>query len=299
MCFKIKNVLAFSQFRKVLCAVAILCVLLSTGGCAVQWVYNQLDWLIPWYVRDYLDLNSDQKAWLKTRVGAHLDWHRRTQLPQYAALLKDLVRQLENNSLTEAEIGRITEQINGLGQQIVVAAAPDVLQLFKGADDKQLAKLYQKIEHDNKEFKETYVDVDSTAQNELELKQMSSFLKKWLGGLSSEQKDLLAKWAQKWQPLNALLYKEQLRWQADFRACLTLRASNQFDGCMNKLILGGQDFYSDDYKQKYQYNMQLTNLLLLDMSKSLNKKQRKHAIQQLQDLADECLELSSRNQSEQ
>ncbi|HET8706894.1 MAG TPA: DUF6279 family lipoprotein [Pseudomonadales bacterium] len=272
--------------------------MLLSSGCAVHWVYNQLDWLIPWYARDYLDLNSEQKTWLKTRVGAHLDWHRRTQLPQYAALLREMAVLVENNSLSEADVVRISNQINSLSEQIVTAAAPDLIQLFKGSDDKQLAKLFDKIEKDNKDFKKTYVDVTPDKQNELELEQMRGFLKKWLGGLSSEQKALLEKWAQEWKPLKADLYAEQLRWQADFRTCLSQRKSPEFDACMTKILLGGEAFYSDTYRQKYQYNVQLTNLLWLDVNRSLNAKQRKHAVQQLRDIADECTQLAAEAKSQ-
>ena len=45
------------QWRR---AVAILVLVGMTSGCAVKLVYNQLDWLIPWYLSDYLDMNGEQ-----------------------------------------------------------------------------------------------------------------------------------------------------------------------------------------------------------------------------------------------
>ena len=46
-------------------------------------VYRNLDWLIPWQLDDYLSLNREQKAWLKPRLQAHLEWHCSSELPRY------------------------------------------------------------------------------------------------------------------------------------------------------------------------------------------------------------------------
>jgi len=288
MNLNVKNVLAQSQFRKAFYAVVITLTVLFSSGCTVQWVYNQLDWLIPWYVRDYLDLNSEQKKWLKTRVGAHLDWHRRTQLPQYSQLLTEVALLVKSDKLTEPDIVRVSQRVNELGQQIVLATAPDIIHLFEGASDQQLKKLFDKIEDDNREFKETYIDVDAHRQNELEHKEMTRFLKKWLGGLNTDQKKMLDTWANTWRPLKADLHAEQLRWQSDFRSCLAQRRSESFPACMNGLLTAGDNYYSADYKQKYEYNIQLTNRLWIDINKSLTSKQREHAVDMLHDLALEC-----------
>lgn len=292
MRLNLRKLLGFPQFRKTICALVLICITVVMGGCAVQWVYNQLDWLIPWYVRDYLDLNSTQNKWLKIQVGLHLDWHRRTQLPQYAAELNSIAQHIQSKSLNQDDVIHIMNDVDALGAQLVTEIMPDVVVLFKGSTDKQLEKLFEKIEHDNKEFKATYVDVDVHRQNELELKEATNFLKKWLGGLSAEQKDILQKWSEKWIPLKADLYSEQLHWQSEFRACLALRATPQVDICMAQLMLRSDSFYSEEYKRKYAFNLQLTYQLWLALNKSLNDKQRQRAVDRLHVLAQECLALS-------
>ena len=55
----------------------------------VQLVYNQLDWLLPYYVETYIDLSDEQGAYLERQVETLLTWHCSTQVSAYADLLRE------------------------------------------------------------------------------------------------------------------------------------------------------------------------------------------------------------------
>ena len=44
---------------------AIFLIAVVIAGCGPRLVYPHLDWLIPWYVSDYISLDSDQKNMLE------------------------------------------------------------------------------------------------------------------------------------------------------------------------------------------------------------------------------------------
>ena len=60
----------------------VLCVLVLSA-CTTSFYYNRLDWLIPWYVDDYIDLSSEQKQSLKVKLEPYLNWHRQEELNNY------------------------------------------------------------------------------------------------------------------------------------------------------------------------------------------------------------------------
>ena len=65
----------------------LFCLFLGTA-CSNKFFYNQLDWLIPWYVDDYVDLTLVQKENLDKQVEMLLQWHRGEELSQgYIAIL--------------------------------------------------------------------------------------------------------------------------------------------------------------------------------------------------------------------
>ena len=72
-----------------------LCLLFLLTGCGPRLVYPHLDWLIPFYVDDYISLNRKQGSMLEKRLLQVLDWHCRTQLPAYAQSLRELAKDLE------------------------------------------------------------------------------------------------------------------------------------------------------------------------------------------------------------
>jgi hypothetical protein len=67
----------------------LLCVALALGGCSLRFAYSQLDWLVPWYVRDYVTLDAGQRGALDTRLADRLAWHCSAHIPEYAATLRE------------------------------------------------------------------------------------------------------------------------------------------------------------------------------------------------------------------
>ena len=56
------------------CRGILLCSLLLLGACSgSNFVYNQLDFILPWYVDDYAELNTKQDAYLEEGVAADPD----------------------------------------------------------------------------------------------------------------------------------------------------------------------------------------------------------------------------------
>jgi hypothetical protein len=74
--------------------VLVLCAL-TFSGCSSSFLYNQLDWMIPWLVDDYVGLSRDQKIDLKSRLQPLLKWHREEELRAYLALVDYIAADLE------------------------------------------------------------------------------------------------------------------------------------------------------------------------------------------------------------
>ena len=51
--------------------------------------YNNADWILPYMIDDYFDLNSEQESFVKEKIESHLDWHRNTELPRYSRFIEE------------------------------------------------------------------------------------------------------------------------------------------------------------------------------------------------------------------
>jgi hypothetical protein len=97
----VETMAAFSGLRtvaatgRVLTRLALAGVLLLTSGCAmVQMGYTHLDTLAAFKADEYFDLDPQQKQEFRARFDRLHEWHRREQLPEYAAFLTEVKSRL-------------------------------------------------------------------------------------------------------------------------------------------------------------------------------------------------------------
>ncbi len=74
--------------------IVLLCVLLL-GGCSAKFAYNNVDWLIYWYLDDYVELNNEQEDMFDDMLSNWIGWHKQQELPQYKSQLEDIVANIE------------------------------------------------------------------------------------------------------------------------------------------------------------------------------------------------------------
>lgn len=91
---------------------AIIGVLLALlGGCsAVRLSYNNGAQLAWWWLDGYVDFSSEATPRAKQAIDRWFEWHRSTQLPEYAALLSTLATQMATD-ITPQQACRWQDQI--------------------------------------------------------------------------------------------------------------------------------------------------------------------------------------------
>jgi hypothetical protein len=264
----------------------LLAILLA--GCGPRLLYPHLDWLIPWYVSDYISLDSDQKNMLEARVSKLLDWHCRTQLPAYAATLRELGRDLADSRqpvdavTLQAYHNRLIALWKGLLQQI----GPDIAEIMATASDAQIDELYHNLAKQNQKFKREYVDLppDELIQNREE--RMVKRTKYWISKLTPEQQQTIADWSLQITPIAADWLQNRQKLQSEARRLLTHRHENPaFRDLMQELITNPEGMQTDYLRRKIDINTALTIKLLIRLNQLLTEIQRAELLDQIESLA--------------
>ena len=73
---------------------------LILSACSSQFAYNNLDWLIHWYLDDYIDLNKAQKQSFDGEFEKWMQWHRTEELQKYQQHLQELRILLNEEAIT-------------------------------------------------------------------------------------------------------------------------------------------------------------------------------------------------------
>ena len=157
------------------------------AGCSsLRLAYNHGDTLLYWWLDAYVDLNSDQKVWVKKDIDDLFRWHRKTQLHDYTQILQTGQRQLAGNP-TVADLANDYDEIKRRTQLLLFKALPELADLARSLQPEQIVALEKKFAANNVEFRKKNMKGDKEAQQKFRYKKSMEQFELWFGNFSAEQ----------------------------------------------------------------------------------------------------------------
>ncbi|MDD1509725.1 DUF6279 family lipoprotein [Pseudomonas sp. CNPSo 3701] len=263
-----------------------LCLLLSLGlllsACSkTGMAYRNLDWVISWRVNQYLDLDSQQKAWFKPRLQEHLVWHCSTELPRYVDWLQrteQLVRMPEPSARQlEAQMLEAEQAFNAIVQQ----TTPTTVALLADLRPEQVDRLYARMEKDNREDRQKFLEPPLETQIRERAERLEKRLKPWFGSLNEAQRARVAQWASERRDQNQLWMENRARWQGEFRRVLDDRNAPDFAQRMSDVLENRRGGHDEQTTQAYEQSRQAMATLLSDLLAAADDSQRDRVNQRL------------------
>ena len=197
----------------------IISFLLIIGGCSLKSVYNNLDYLIPSYVEGMVSLDDMLEKRVEQRTQVLINWHRNTQLKQYADLLLSYQQDF-GPQLTEERVSQHMTAMESLWQPLGEKLNEEMAILLPLLNDEQLEELFDSIDDKNEDFYDEYVDLDEA---ELIVEYSDSLLENyesWLGELTEQQEADIEKAAYKFHTSAHLRLEQRKKWQRNIREIL-------------------------------------------------------------------------------
>ena len=267
---------------------ACIIILVSLAACGPRLVYHHLDWLIPWYVSDYISLDSDQKNLLEKRLSILLDWHCRTQLPVYALTLRALGGDLANSAdpVDAATLQAYNTRILALWQELLQQIGPDITDILVTASDDQIVELLDNLAKQNQKFRKKYIDLPPDELIQKRQERMIKRLTYWISDLSAEQRQAVSDWGMQLTPIAEQWVRNREVIQAEARRLLDRRDNNpEFRSGMQGLIMHPESMRSAAYQRKIDINTGITLKLLVQLDQMLTEDQRLHLLDRIESLA--------------
>jgi Family of unknown function (DUF6279) len=256
--------------------------LLFLTSCSSTFIYNQLDWLIPWYVDDYVDLTGPQKKSLKQQLQPLLHWHRKEELARYLDLLagieEDLAAPLDGSTLQ----GWV-DAASLAGERLEQHMLPLAFEVGEQLSDAQMADFLESLWDKQAELEEEFLERDDAAYIEESYENFEENLREFLGRLNAEQKLLV-------QEAAASLQRFDDAWLAERRAWLELLQrvlSERRDDWQQQIVdamADRQQMQSPQYRDIYLRNQQIILQAVADVLNSRTEKQSTHLQEELDQL---------------
>jgi len=263
----------------------LLCLSLLISACSrAGLAYRNLDWLVPWRLNDYLNLDRQQRAWLKPRVQTHLQWHCSAELPRYIDWLQTTESILTQPQPDSAQLLEQFAQFDAALKRIGIEITPTAIELLQGLSEQQVRELYAAMDEDNLEDRQDFLDPPLATQISERQTRMQERLRPWLGRLNTAQTDHIATWANSLGEQNRLWLENRQLWQAELRKVVAERDSADFAERLTPLLQQRERYYSDEYRASYGRSRQALATLFSQLLSSSDKAQRERLSHRLRDL---------------
>ena len=271
----------------------LLCLLLS--ACSTKLAYNYLDWILEWYVADLVNLTEDQEWQLNDALTKELAWHRKQQLPLYIKSLDKLSHAINNGLTIEILQQLFSDQDKGW-EQLKQHITPTMIQLFKTMNESQIEQLLNNLEERNQDLEKDYVNKPRNERIEQRRERMVDRIENWTGPLTDSQSHLIAEWSQQIKPLSRQWIANRRAWQAQLGATIRqYRHTPEFTAHIENLFMNDRKVWTESYQSSYQFNLQLTMAMFVNLEKQLSDRQRQHLLDEIAVLRKQINDLHNQN----
>ena len=275
----------------------IVLTVILLSGCGPRFYYNQLDWLIPSFLSDYISLNSEQKSLLKAQLQKQIEWHCKTQLPRYSATLRALSKDISrvDHPIDAAQVNDYYLKIQGYWTTLVGQIAPDLAEILRSATDAQIKELFDNLDKRGEEIKAEYIDVPPEELVKHREEQMMKALRRWLSDPTSEQEQAVASWSKRLKPLGSdwVIYRDRI--QKKVMDLLKQRKDlPDFDNRMTEVLVNPERMKTIGYQEKTDFNTELTIKLIVEINRLMTPKQRTHLLKRINSLAEDFEQIKCR-----
>ena len=274
-------------------------MLVVVAGCSsLRLAYNNGDTVLYWWLNAYVDLDRDQKGWVREDIDKLFDWHRKTQLRDYVEILRKGQKQVQGNP-TQADLMADYSEIKSRTQSLLLKAAPDLADLARSLKPEQVAQMEKKFKSNNDDYRKKFLTGDQEKRQQLRYKKSMEQFELWFGSFSSEQEALIRK-ASDARPLdNEIWLDERSRRQRNVLA-LVQKVQNEKLGkeatvaLINTLIKDSFDrLEHSDRKAFFDAFENSTAQMILTVIKIATPAQKTHAVKRMQGWIDDFNSLAA------
>ena len=209
-------------------ATAALALAVVTGGCTMMRLgYGHLDTFAMSMADEYFELDPAQKQDFHARFDRLHEWHRREQLPGYAALLKEANARMQKG-VTREDVAWLLDGLDERYRMIARRGADDAAALLATVTPAQIEVLQRRWERDNAKFvREHRLNRSAEEQRSERAKRTIKQIEEWTGDLSEDQEQKIIVISNKPPSIERARQEERLRRQREFLKLMEARSSRE------------------------------------------------------------------------
>ena len=251
-------------------------------GCSsTTFVYNRMDFLLPWYVDDYTDLNGDQKDYLDERLEPFLAWHRSQELPRYVTVLEHMEASLDQPATAEG-VEELALEFEQAWLRLEDESLAWLLDLGEQLDDEQVQEFMDTLWKQQREYEKKYLERTDEEFVEDSYDNMLDSARDYLGRLDKEQKALLKTASENLERSDSAWLAERAAWLEELG--VLMQREPGWQQRVREAVAVRPDNLSEDYERIYAHNAGVLYAMMADLVNSRSERQDRHLRETIADL---------------
>lgn len=276
----------------------LICLVLL-GCSSLPFFYNRAPTLAYWWLDSYVDFDTAQTRSVQAAVNDWFRWHRRTQLPAYAALLGTLEREVRA-PLTATRVCEWNDEVQGLISTSVAEAIPPLAKLAATITAEQQAHLARHYAEEAETLRDEQLSGTRAEQAQRQAEEMLEAAEDLYGRFDRQQRKKLIQ-ALAASPFDAArwLAERDARHQ-DLLAALTAlqllpvaERPAEAEAVLRRLADGYKESPRAAYREYQQAFTRFNCALIADIHANTTAAQRDHAGRELRAWAEALRELTN------
>jgi len=232
-------------------------------ACSNTFIYNQLDWLIPWYLGDYVDLDRDQGRLLKSRLRDLLQWHRSEELTQYLVFLDEVETDLDS-TLSGTDIERWANRAEAAYDRVEARMLPIAFDLGADLSDEQMSGFLDELAERQRALEEEYLERSDAEYREDAAESLTDTFEDLMGRLNDRQRQEITRAVGRLQRFDAGWLEERAQWLETLNGELQQRHQG-WEGRIRQALADRERNRTDSYREAYRHNALIVNQVIADV----------------------------------
>jgi hypothetical protein len=277
-----------------------LFVCLVAGCSTLRLGYANGDTFVYWWLNSYVDFTHDQKPWVKAHIDHLFDWHRQTQLKDYAQLLDLIQQRIQRGALSPLEVRSDFATARKRAALVLDKAMPELTDLALNLQREQIVHLEKKFAANNDKYRKEYLQDSLEDRQLLRYKKVMNQAEYWFGDFSAQQEAQI-RTASDARPLNYDLWMaERVRRQEEMLRMLnkiqTERPPREAVAAMLREFIGRslENFTYAEHKDFFDTSTDGMAQMVAIIVNNATPAQKAHALKRLQKWIDDCHALAAK-----
>jgi hypothetical protein len=273
--------------------IPLLAVCALLGACsATRLAYDNADTMLRFMASSYLDLDSAQAEDMRLRIVRLHQWHRRSELPAYAALMRSASERAARG-ITAEDVAWGLDNVRSRYRKLAARAAEEAAPVLATLAPEQIAALENKFADSNGKFEKEFLPADDQERRRVQARRMLARFRDFAGDLSADQEARIRLFVLANEKHVALRYEDRRLLQRDFVAAIRAHHDpRELEASLAEIFRKPELRRSEELIREDKAWDGALAQLIVELDRSLSPAQRAHVVRRLSDYASDFAALA-------